>query len=145
MTLKRHIEIGGAREDRTPDLLRARQALSQLSYGPFLLDLFSSACVALVARSVTYLSMLLRSLRRTPCQRKKSLRKNLLADFFVKWRRAPCLTQKILRKNHLGDLLLDPVSVQISQVGFLSLCSVRVAHDQAQGFKLRNFGGSGWI
>ena len=27
-------ELGGAREDRTPDLLRARQALSQLSYGP---------------------------------------------------------------------------------------------------------------
>ena len=27
--------FGGAREDRTPDLLRARQALSQLSYGPF--------------------------------------------------------------------------------------------------------------
>ena len=27
--------IGGAEEDRTPDLLRARQALSQLSYGPF--------------------------------------------------------------------------------------------------------------
>ena len=26
--------IGGAKEDRTPDLLRARQALSQLSYGP---------------------------------------------------------------------------------------------------------------
>ena len=25
---------GGAKEDRTPDLLRARQALSQLSYGP---------------------------------------------------------------------------------------------------------------
>ncbi len=30
---RRHIN-GGAREDRTPDLLRARQALSQLSYGP---------------------------------------------------------------------------------------------------------------
>ena len=29
------LEIGGAEEDRTPDLLRARQALSQLSYGPF--------------------------------------------------------------------------------------------------------------
>ena len=27
-------EIGGARRDRTDDLLRARQALSQLSYGP---------------------------------------------------------------------------------------------------------------
>ena len=26
--------IGGAREDRTPDLLNAIQALSQLSYGP---------------------------------------------------------------------------------------------------------------
>ena len=29
-------EIGGARRDRTDDLLRARQALSQLSYGPFI-------------------------------------------------------------------------------------------------------------
>ena len=27
-------KFGGAREDRTPDLLSARQALSQLSYGP---------------------------------------------------------------------------------------------------------------
>lgn len=27
-------ESGGAKEDRTPDLLRAKQALSQLSYGP---------------------------------------------------------------------------------------------------------------
>ena len=27
-------KIGGARRDRTDDLLRARQALSQLSYGP---------------------------------------------------------------------------------------------------------------
>ena len=31
---------GGAREDRTPDLLRARQALSQLSYGPLMLRNF---------------------------------------------------------------------------------------------------------
>ena len=28
------INNGGARRDRTDDLLRARQALSQLSYGP---------------------------------------------------------------------------------------------------------------
>ena len=27
-------KFGGARRDRTADLLRARQALSQLSYGP---------------------------------------------------------------------------------------------------------------
>ena len=32
--LERKEGIGGAEEDRTPDLLRARQALSQLSYGP---------------------------------------------------------------------------------------------------------------
>ena len=29
-------KVGGAKEDRTPDLLRARQALSQLSYSPSL-------------------------------------------------------------------------------------------------------------
>ena len=29
------LSIGGAKEDRTPDLLRAKQALSQLSYGPY--------------------------------------------------------------------------------------------------------------
>ena len=28
------VEIGGAKQDRTADLLRARQALSQLSYSP---------------------------------------------------------------------------------------------------------------
>ena len=28
------LQVGGARRDRTADLLRARQALSQLSYGP---------------------------------------------------------------------------------------------------------------
>ena len=33
-------QIGGARRDRTADLLRARQALSQLSYGPFNLSFF---------------------------------------------------------------------------------------------------------
>ena len=32
--------IGGARRDRTADLLRARQALSQLSYSPFNLSFF---------------------------------------------------------------------------------------------------------
>ncbi len=30
----RRLLDGGAKEDRTPDLLRAKQALSQLSYGP---------------------------------------------------------------------------------------------------------------
>ncbi len=31
---------GGAKRDRTADLLRARQALSQLSYGPVFLQAF---------------------------------------------------------------------------------------------------------
>jgi hypothetical protein len=31
------IVLGGAKRDRTADLLRARQALSQLSYGPIML------------------------------------------------------------------------------------------------------------
>jgi hypothetical protein len=40
-------DYGGAGEDRTPDLLRARQALSQLSYDPSnLLRSFSLLCVA---------------------------------------------------------------------------------------------------
>ena len=33
--------IGGAKQDRTADLLRARQALSQLSYSPTLLGYMS--------------------------------------------------------------------------------------------------------
>ena len=32
--LRKKSGSGGAKEDRTPDLLLARQALSQLSYGP---------------------------------------------------------------------------------------------------------------
>ena len=32
--LKKQEDNGGAKRDRTADLLRARQALSQLSYGP---------------------------------------------------------------------------------------------------------------
>ena len=71
---------GGARRDRTADLLRARQALSQLSYGPFLLVFFVPCGVALVAHSVTYNSTLLRSLRRAPCLTRKILRKNDLDE-----------------------------------------------------------------
>ncbi len=36
----RQFRYGGARRDRTADLLRARQALSQLSYGPVCLSSF---------------------------------------------------------------------------------------------------------
>ena len=34
LSFRRLFLDGGAKEDRTPDLLRAKQALSQLSYGP---------------------------------------------------------------------------------------------------------------
>ena len=33
-------KFGGAEEDRTPDPLRARQVLSQLSYDPFFTSIF---------------------------------------------------------------------------------------------------------
>ena len=37
ITCRRYgLEFGGAKQDRTADLLRARQALSQLSYSPLL-------------------------------------------------------------------------------------------------------------
>ena len=48
------LEYGGARRDRTDDLLRARQALSQLSYGP-VTCLFRSRLRWLLARSVMYI------------------------------------------------------------------------------------------
>ena len=38
---------GGAKRDRTVDLLRARQALSQLSYGPIYLQTFCTKLVGL--------------------------------------------------------------------------------------------------
>ena len=38
---------GGAKRDRTADLLRARQALSQLSYGPIFLQAFYTKLVGL--------------------------------------------------------------------------------------------------
>ena len=48
------VKNGGARRDRTDDLLRARQALSQLSYGP-MLGFFPLCGVAFVVQSVMYL------------------------------------------------------------------------------------------
>ncbi len=45
------VKLGGARRDRTDDLLRARQALSQLSYGP-LTCLFRQLLCRLFARCV---------------------------------------------------------------------------------------------
>ena len=39
LSLANYVSNGGAKEDRTPDLLRAKQALSQLSYGPLLVGL----------------------------------------------------------------------------------------------------------
>ncbi len=41
--------IGGARRDRTADLLRARQALSQLSYGPINTDEYSTRVTSMTS------------------------------------------------------------------------------------------------
>ena len=54
----RHYRIGGgAKEDRTPDLLRARQALSQLSYGPSVAAEFPSPHRACMPRPSLYASI----------------------------------------------------------------------------------------
>ena len=63
-------KIGGARRDRTADLLRARQALSQLSYGP-LTSLFS-VWLRCAVRSVGHVPLahsLLHSRRALPAEK----------------------------------------------------------------------------
>ena len=45
-------KVGGATRDRTADLLRARQALSQLSYSPFRLSRFHLTPVKGLFRSL---------------------------------------------------------------------------------------------
>jgi hypothetical protein len=54
--------FGGAEEDRTPDPLRARQVLSQLSYDPlFLLRYFILlfvACILLLSHILMYVTSL---------------------------------------------------------------------------------------
>jgi hypothetical protein len=44
-------KVGGARRDRTDDLLLAKQALSQLSYGPLLVGRPPSRTIAMPSRS----------------------------------------------------------------------------------------------
>ena len=59
--------FGGAEEDRTPDPLRARQVLSQLSYDPhFFAAIFSFTlrCLRLLVRSHTDVCSLSLALRR---------------------------------------------------------------------------------
>ncbi len=51
------VKIGGAKQDRTADLLNANQALSQLSYSPiFYFGFYSYSSPLFVALSVTYFS-----------------------------------------------------------------------------------------
>ena len=74
---------GGDEEVRTPDPLRARQVLSQLSYDPlFCGGFFVYSSLSSLARSVTYWRMLPLSLASTPRLNKKSLQK-ILPRFFT--------------------------------------------------------------
>ena len=69
--------FGGAEEDRTPDPLRARQVLSQLSYDPFFTSIFSFTlrCVRSLVRLHTDVCALSRLLRASI--KEKSLAKML--------------------------------------------------------------------
>ena len=51
--LKSTLSLGGAEEDRTPDPLRARQVLSQLSYDPNI-SLPKTNCVGTLQSSLSY-------------------------------------------------------------------------------------------
>ncbi len=73
-----HEVFGGAEEDRTPDPLRARQVLSQLSYDPFLLRyfvllfvistrLFGHILMYVPSRTRTYASIKTKSLAKIFC------------------------------------------------------------------------------
>jgi hypothetical protein len=76
-------DIGGAERDRTADLLRARQALSQLSYSPSMLVFFALCGVAL-PRSLSHILMYVPSLtRRAPCRRQKILRLDVLVTHLL--------------------------------------------------------------
>ncbi len=70
-------QIGGATRDRTADLLRARQALSQLSYSPFVLGLLLLDCVAFIPRGVMYSLVPALLVIKAPCQ-KQNLSQMLL-------------------------------------------------------------------
>ena len=76
INLNKPFEFGGAEEDRTPDPLRARQVLSQLSYDPnfYFGFLFYSSLHAL-SYSVAYRCMLLRAFALAPRLKQKSSQK----------------------------------------------------------------------
>ena len=80
-----HQRIGGARRDRTADLLRAKQALSQLSYGPFASSFVAWLCC--VPRSVGHVHF---------CTLSPLLEPRLASH------QKPCA-------NHLRDLIKVPV------------------------------------
>ena len=68
--LKQQREVGGARRDRTADLLRARQALSQLSYGPLTCLFFRRPrCKSRSLGHVCFIHSLVRSICALPTEK----------------------------------------------------------------------------
>ena len=70
--------IGGAEEDRTPDPLRARQVLSQLSYDPNLLQRLFSLLFVIDALALSHVLMYAPSLAHIDA----SISKKILAKIF---------------------------------------------------------------
>ena len=89
-------QAGGAKRDRTADLLRARQALSQLSYSPSMLVFFAFCGVA-TPHSLGHVHEYVPALVR----------------------RAPCIRQKILRLEYY----LEVVEAESEQMGAIYSCS----------------------
>ena len=74
LSIESHLKVGGARRDRTADLLRAKQALSQLSYGPSARYFFLWPRCVFRALGHILVCMLPAHAQNAPCHRKKSLR-----------------------------------------------------------------------
>ena len=129
------LKFGGARRDRTADLLRARQALSQLSYSPVWLGLLPVCCVAASASPESQADAC------SPSPYSRALLTNKIRDTKPLWLSA---------KKQQAAFSLKPLRghfdiAQFGQIGRLIWCGVRLAHESNQTVELHKFGGSGWI
>jgi hypothetical protein len=103
-------EDGGARRDRTADLLRARQALSQLSYGPLTCLFFRRRrCELRSVGHVPYVHSLSRPIRALPT--KKNPASALLMNTGSSFRTSstPRIPFEVLiRGNHFVQVVRSP-------------------------------------
>ncbi len=133
---------GGARRDRTADLLRARQALSQLSYGPFNLS-FSRQPALDLSRAWSHTHMYApgaRAKSALPGGKNPAL-KNTLAGYLSSLCFFPIFSQGIFRSPLPILFHLVRIDLRLSRSVLVHM-SRKLRSSWA---KWDNIGGSGWI